>query len=403
MRKWGLFVAIGIGAGVTAGCLDISGDDEPPPTEIIELRSVSTGAFHACAVDVDGGVFCWGLNSAGQVGDPDAVNKYFPMRVVAGDLTFTSTDAGGLHTCAVASNGDAYCWGDNQLGQLGIGETGPPLGSPRLVDGGLTFAKLDAGGTHTCGITDAQQAESGKAYCWGSESFGQLGNGVTGGGSIRNTPDSVLGGLTFRSISVGASHTCGVTTDFAGYCWGRGTEGQLGQGFQGSSDVPISISGGLAFTEISAGDGHSCGVTGDLDVYCWGRGTEGQLGNGQRNNSSVPVKVDFTLTNLAGGVFVTAGGSHSCAVFGDETRCWGLNDAGYLGDGTTTDSDTPVEVVGGLSFANVSAGSALRLTATCGITLDDTVYCWGSGTVGQLGNGDDVDQPTPVPVSGQNQ
>jgi alpha-tubulin suppressor-like RCC1 family protein len=216
---------------------------------------------------------------------------------VSGGLTFVALSAGGVHTCGLTMAGLAYCWGDNSYGQLGDG-TSTQRTSPEPVSGGLTFAELSAANSQTCGVTTV-----GEAYCWGDNTYGQLGDGST---TERTSPVAVSGGLTFTLVSLGLFHSCGLTTAGGAYCWGANGAGQLGDGsFAGSQicgvvpladyqfpcvTTPVSVTGGLTFTTVSTGGFHTCGVT-TVSDYCWGGNGWGQLGNGGVTSTSVPVQV----------------------------------------------------------------------------------------------------------------
>ncbi len=200
--------------------------------------------------------------------------------------------AGSFHTCGVATDGQAYCWGRNRSGELGNNVVTNAT-EPVLVSGGLTFASIDAGFEHTCGVTTG-----GDGYCWGSDEFGQLGNG-TGGGEL--TPTSIVDAASFASISAGAAYACGVYTSGEARCWGFNQSGQLGSNvadqctdddgfFVACSQVPFAVTGGLRFASVATGSQHNCGVTRDDVAYCWGRGSLGQLGNGSTGEDVLSVE-----------------------------------------------------------------------------------------------------------------
>src|SRR5437016_1869813 len=249
----------------------------------------------------------------------------------------------------------------------------------------LTFAAVSAGGGVTCGVTPA-----GAAYCWGANGGGQLGNGT----QINSTrPVAVSGGLTFAAVDPrGASSPCGVTTAGAAYCWGDNIYGELGTGTTSFSHTPVAVSGGHTFAGVSAGGYYAtCGVTTAGAAYCWGLNNYGQLGNGSLTNSSTPVAVSGGLTFAT----VSAENSYACGVTtAGAAYCWGYNSYGELGNGTKTNSTTPVAVSGGLTLATVST----EYQSACGVTPAGAAYCWGSNSVGQLGNGTTTDSPTPVAV-----
>ena len=276
-----------------------------------------------------GGLFCWGLNSFGQLGVPvastpacaaalDPVNngKQCSPTVVpaSGGLSFASVSVGFRHTCGLARDGRAYCWGRFNEGQLGIGPTdNSEKSTPLPVSGGLTFSSISVGFGYTCGVTT-----TGQGYCWGNNSEGELGNGTR---DVKNVPTLVAGGLTFSSITGSAAyHTCGITTSQRAYCWGRNEFGQLGAGIPDDfSLVPVPVAGALSFASISPGQFHTCGVTTSGAAYCWGADSDGALGYGQSptavgtggtrcNRSPGPVAGGLSFTN------VTATNFNSCGV-----------------------------------------------------------------------------------------
>jgi alpha-tubulin suppressor-like RCC1 family protein len=326
---------------------------------------------------------------------------------VPGGLTFASVTTGLGFSCGVTPAGAAYCWGTNDNGQLGDGTT-TDSSTPMAVSGGLAFAAVSAGDFHTCGVTT-----SGAAYCWGHADRGQLGAGGVISGPCPSpfplfcsaTPLPVAGELTFASVSAGRHYTCGVTTTGVGYCWGENDAGQLGNDSTTNSNVPVPISGGLAFAQVDArgsvgGPGsHTCGVTTGDAAYCWGSNSVGQLGNGTTSDSLTPVAVTGALAFAS----VSAGSSYTCGVTtGQGAYCWGQNDfgqfgAGQLGDGTSTNRSTPVAVSGGLAFTSVSAGDF----HACGVTTGSVAYCWGGNSSGQLGDGSGASSTVPVKVAGQ--
>ena len=312
--------------------------------------------------------------------------------LVGGGLTFETLAGGGAHTCALTIDGAAYCWGNNAYGQLGDGST-TNRNVPVQVAGGLTFAGIDAGASHTCALTSA-----GRAYCWGRNDRGQLGSGTTNGSSV---PVAVTGSLTFQLVAAGGfsiGHTCALANQRA-YCWGDNERGQLGNGTSDTSahPLPVPVSGGLVFESLTAGLGrHSCALTGAGAAYCWGENTYGALGNRTRRDSAVPVKVagKRKFGQLVAGGFI----GHTCAATAaGAAYCWGENEKGQVGDGTTRDRTIPKAVAGGLTFLSLDAG----FRHTCGRANTGTVYCWGSSGAGQLGNDTNSMSTVPARVFGQ--
>jgi alpha-tubulin suppressor-like RCC1 family protein len=262
---------------------------------------------------------------------------------VIGDQSIAMVSAGPDSTCWLTTGGAAYCSGGNDYGQLGNGrgstgiQHGKDSAIPTAVKGGLRFSLVSVGKNHACGLTT-----NGAAYCWGEGSHGELGNGATARGA---RPVAVVGGLRFASVTASSteSFTCGLTTSGAAYCWelvGDNDNLQLGNGNTGSSSVPVAVAGGLSFTALSAGGLDVCGVTTDGAAYCWGKGSK--LGTGTTKDALTPVPVTggLNFSSISSGGSVTCGVTTSGAVY-----CWGNNSYGELGGATTSDrSLVPVAV-----------------------------------------------------------
>jgi alpha-tubulin suppressor-like RCC1 family protein len=300
-------------------------------------------------------------------------------------VIFTSVSSGDSHTCGVTTKGAGYCWGWQLDGRLGNNTPGSGYQTiPSPVSGGLTFTSISAGFRHTCGVTTDHAA-----YCWGRGLEGELGNGSS---PFSPFPVAVAGGLAVTSISAGHDYTCAVSTTSAAYCWGLNDRGQLGNGTYANSATPVVVSGGLTFASISAGQGdpgaHTCAVTPAGAAYCWGLGLGGQLGR-STGDPNVPGLVVGGLTLTS----VVTGGEHTCGVATNGAAyCWGQNFIGQLGNGTTGGTATPAAVLGGLSFAALTAGG----TVTCGATAGGAAYCWGGGI---LGTGVPPWQPQTTPAA----
>lgn len=328
------------------------------------------------------------------------------VAVAAADApVFRQLTVGEDHTCGVTTANAAYCWGSNGSGELGIGpdqgpelcfEVAPCSTTPVAVIGGLAFREVNGGGRfHTCGVTTANVA-----FCWGTNSFGQLGNGTE---FAFQSPHQVAGGLAFRQVSAGILHTCGVTTSNVAYCWGHNQAGELGDGTTNGSLVPVRVARNFAFRQVSAGEQLTCGVTTDDLAYCWGANSNGQLGIGNDEGpescftgdntetcSTRPVRVRRGLAFRQ----VSAALGHACGVTTENVAfCWGSNGFGQLGNRTNTGpelcvngnpcSTRPVRVAGGLAFNGVAVG----VFHTCGVATSGTAYCWGANGSGELGVG----------------
>jgi alpha-tubulin suppressor-like RCC1 family protein len=355
----------------------------------LSVRQVSAGGNHTCGVTRDDRAYCWGNNREGQLGDGTTTQRLTPV-LVAGGHQFRQVSAGFGHTCGVTTDYRAYCWGDNFDGELGDGTT-TDRHTPVLVAGGRRFRQVSAGSFHTCGANLFDHA-----FCWGGNFRGQLGDGTT---TDRLTPVHVHArGLRFRLVSAGNAHTCGVATDASAYCWGNNFKGQLGDGTTTRRLTPVAVRRGLSFRQVRAGGfAHTCGVTTNDQAYCWGLNNEGQLGIGTSGFAQRRLRPVAVLGGLQFRAVSAGNGNYTCGVTtGSLAYCWGHNGFGELGDGTTTRRLTPVAVVGGLQFPRVSAGSF----HTCGVATNALAYCWGDNFDGQLGDGTTTDRPRPVPVAG---
>jgi alpha-tubulin suppressor-like RCC1 family protein len=301
---------------------------------------------------------------------------------------FYSLVAGIRQSCAYDSFEMAYCWGSNQQHALGAPIGGASV-APLLVEG-LDFKRMRAvvpGNGHVCGLT-----VDGEAWCWGAGSQGQLGDGSSGPSAEAITPPrQTAGGLEFQTLAAGDGFTCGLTTAGAAYCWGDGSEGTLGNGLHVDATTPTPVSGVLTFSELATHPlGRTvCGVAGS--VHCWGRNRNGQVGDGTIDERTVP-------TGVASAVFlhgIAVGTRHACALDpAGAAYCWGGNDLGRLGQSGVHFDPSPVDT--DLEFTILTAGTAY----TCGVALSGEAYCWGDNAQGQLGDGTTTPSASPVPVSG---
>lgn len=395
------------GGGGDGGSPTAPGTPTPPsppaaPTTLT-FASVSTGGAHTCALTTSGAAYCWGRGESGQLGAtaptscPDIGPCSLVPVAVTGGLSFRQVVAGGAHTCALTSDGTAYCWGSNAAGQLADGSTTSRTQPAPITATDLKFTALDAGANHTCGAQS-----NGWAWCWGANQRGQLGDGSTTNRPVPSAVFGSAGGPPFQLVVAGGfniGHTCGLTTTGAAYCWGDNERGQLGTG---TSDVaahpsPAPVSGGLTFAMLSAGLGrHTCGFTSTGAAYCWGENTFGALGNGSATDSPVPMAVSggLAFSQLKAGGFI----GHTCGLTTSGIAyCWGENERGQVGDGSTVDRVTPSAVTGGLAFVSIDAG----FRHTCGRSSSGIVYCWGSNAAGQLGINSTTHSHAPAKVIGQ--
>jgi alpha-tubulin suppressor-like RCC1 family protein len=369
----------------------------------LTFQQMSGGRSHTCALTSDNAAWCWGDNDTGALGTGDTTGpegcfgyngpipcSSRPTRVIGG-RQFRSISAGDGYTCAVTTDFHAYCWGLNSFRQLGIGTAIYQSATPLAVAGGYRFRQIDAGAYHTCGVSYPDN----RLYCWGSNTHGELGDGTL---TPRMSPVRVLSNLTFRQVGVGQYHTCAVTTGDIAYCWGLNQSGQLGDSSTaGRRTKPMQVAGGHQFRQIDAGNEHSCAVSTDSRAWCWGSGRQGQLGNGKTYLSFWPRAVSGGLSVER----VSTGWYHSCGeTTSNRAWCWGNNAAGELGAGVEpgTNRTTPVAVAGGLVLTQLSAGAQHG----CAKTGTGMGYCWGDNFYAALGigsSGPGTSTTAPVPVS----
>jgi alpha-tubulin suppressor-like RCC1 family protein len=356
---------------------------------------VAGQATHTCGLTAAGAAYCWGLGTAGQLGNGGNTSSNVPVRV-SGGHRFTSIAAGLNHTCGVA-NGVALCWGSDESGQLGNDPALTNSDVPVVVAGAHTFTSLAGGAWHSCGLRNDKAV-----LCWGDDDAGQLGNDA----AFTDSPVPVVvagspATHAFVSVNAGHAHTCGVTPGGAALCWGWDAYGQLGDGGPGGgaggqSGIPVIVAGSTtpdgALISVNGGTYHTCGFrAADKRALCWGYNGQGQLGTGTGDvTSPTPVLGGLTFAAL------DAGARHACAITTDGAAvCWGMNNYGQLGRNNLDNAGTPVFVVGGLSFLSVSAGEV----HTCGLTATGA-YCWGRNDEGQLGDSSNVTTWVPIRVRG---
>ena len=373
-------------AAVVAGCGGIVEEDQLTPLErqmYLEPTPLSTelavgrlsqGYDSGCFLTPSGEAFCWGNNEYGQLGAPTAKScsggfiacSWQPVRAQP-PLHFDELSLSQRHGCGIDTAGQTWCWGFGLGGQLGNGANADSA-TPVAVAGGHRFVHVDAGsdGLLSCALDNA-----GIAWCWGPGDSGGLGNGTTDGA---NTPTQVLASQALVSVGAGSNHGCGLDASGQAWCWGRNPYGVLGRGVSGASLVPAPVAGGHRFASLAVGGNVNCGLDRAGAAWCWGFGPS--LGDGVLAHSDLPVAV------AGGHVFtsVSAGAQHACGLTSDgAVWCWGP--AMLTGGGTEAESKVPVLVAGDHRYRKLRAGG----TATCAITLDGMLPCWGLNTNGAVG------------------
>ncbi len=345
---------------------------------LTEIDQLATRDAHSCVVTATGGVRCWGSNTHGELGDGTTqARRTAVVDVVGLGSGVAAVSTGRGHSCALTLAGAVLCWGRNNFGQLGDGSTSQRL-TPVQVSGLTSGVQAIAlGDAHSCAITS-----SGAAACWGHNFLGQLGNGSS---EDRPTPGLVFG-LTsgVQAISAGHAHSCAIASGGGARCWGYNLGGQLGDGTNVTRFTPVHVSGlSSGVLAIQAGVLHSCAVTSSGAMQCWGNNFLGQLGDGSTTNRFTPVQVTGLDTGVAG---LGAGHYFSCGLMSNgELRCWGSNYYGQLGVGIQVSRQlTPTTVTG---LGGTALSIAIGRDHACAVLDNGQARCWGNNDHGQLGNG----------------
>lgn len=404
MDAYGGLWGCGIGGGGQLG--NNSTANFSSPTAVVgglAFRLFTRGSSSGYGITTSDVLYSWGINGNGQLGDNSVTARSSPVAVVGGLLfqnVLAITDSGGASGCiGLTTTGKAYGWGSNVLGALGDG-TITTRSSPVLVVGGLTFQSIHGTGFGTCfGITPA-----GAAYGWGYNNSGQVGDGTS---AHKSSPVAVLGGLTFKKIVCppGGFTTLGLTTSGALYGWGQNGQGQIGDGTTTFRSSPVAVIGGLTFSDIvfysdDFANHNAFGITADGTAYAWGQnGTYGQLGVGDNVNRSSPTLVvgGLKFKKITVQSEAVAGGITVAALdTSGNAYTWGDSSQYVLGNGSITPTSSPVAVLGGLKFSDI------EITRSCvkAVALSGLIYGWGNNSSGQLGDGTITSRSSPALIVG---
>jgi hypothetical protein len=406
----GLVTALAPGRVTITAVSDTIGDSTLVTIQGTQGKTLTASGNTTCGITPSAAV-CWGQNTYSQTGaatTPSTV-RFTPTAVPAA-VRWRSLDAGWNHTCGVDTLFDIYCWGLNNVGQLGMGTESESVIPSKKVASELKFVQVSAGGAEwqtrsdteiltsqtTCGLTRASET-----YCWG-----RMGDFATTGETQTNTPRAVAPGLLFASISVGNAYACGISIERRAYCWGNNDLGQLGRAHAQFDRGVRRVDGNIEFEQISAGGIHACALTGDGTAYCWGVNESQQLGAAASEQCSFqgrvvpcathPIAVNTThkFKSISAGSWGISPNpfsgfdgfvGHTCGVtLADDVVCWGRNANNEIWRRLNFDeplSLPPTLLPFSEKFRAVVAGAF----HTCAVLVNNHVWCWGDQSRGQLG------------------
>lgn len=350
-----------------------------------DARSLSIGLNHTCAIAA-GALYCWGQNDHGQLGLGDEVSRGRPTRV-GGSADWRDVCGGEEHTCARRDDGTTYCWGKNLHGELGVGDFNQ-RSLPTRVEA-APYVHIACGGYNSCGIL-----ADGNLQCWGDNFEGKLGLNDPYDSPDSPLPVTVTGKLSFREVALGQGNTCGITREGALYCWGRNTDGQGGTTPEMLQlRAPTRVGTSSDYKRVATAMRHTCAVKVDGRLFCWGTDTEGSLGLGvaaeTRKNAPLQVGTDADWADVRVQWFHSCGLRTSGAIY-----CWGRGQEGQLGLGDIEPRNTPARTGSASDWTSVTTGKF----HSCGLRTAGA-YCWGINDDGvQLGLGDTERRYEPTEV-----
>ena len=365
--------------------LVIAGALATSPTKAAAAPQMSIGAMQqtTCVIQNVGNMYCWGKNDLGQLGVGDVDPHTNPVQEATASTDWRYLfDSSGQHMCAIKNNGTLWCWGNNEDGQLGLGDT-INRNVPTQVGTDTTWLSGGAGFASTCAIKLV--AGHNTLWCWGANGVGEVGNG-TSGAQVLSPVQADLN--DWLSVSIGINHACGVRSTGTLWCWGNNGVGQLGIGSTASQLHPTQVAGSWKSVDVSGEGGgpYSCAIKADQTLWCWGGGG-GTMGLGPSLDPvNAPTQVGTSTWSS-----VSAGAWTACAIQATDASmwCWGDGWMGNIGTGVSGDmesTNTPtVPVTGGAAWAAVARGR----DHGCAVRTDSTVWCWGENFQNQLGGGSD--------------
>ncbi len=367
--------------------------------------SVALGDKHSCGILADNKIMCWGINLSGQLGNGSTAQSSEPLDITP-DTDWLLVDTGTNHTCAIRDDRSLWCWGDNSRSQLGDGNIADPgdldgnnLTLPKQIGTQTDWTAISLGDEFSCGIRTISDTDK-RIYCWGDNSDGQLGQDPLSLDPVSAPLQESSSLADWDNLATGYNHSCAIKQDQTLHCWGDNQYGQLGQGTTSDSFIPLPISagGGNLWTDVATGNGHTCGIKDDATLWCWGNNAIGQLGVGNTSHLATPTQISHDNDWLS----VFAGNGTTCAIDSEHIGfCWGQNENGQLGNGVSTDTDRPRMFDNSDSWLRLDSG----VEHSCGLKDESglmTLWCGGGNSFGQLGIGSTANQATPIQIKGSN-
>jgi alpha-tubulin suppressor-like RCC1 family protein len=365
-----------------------------------DWMTADVGYVHSAAIKTNGTIWCWGNNTFGQCGTNDVTHRSSPVQEVLANTNWKAIACGWYHTVALQRNGSLWSWGENDDGQLAKNDVVHRSSPVQELTGNTNWKIISAGGYHTYAIkTD------GTLWGWGDGSNGRLGEFSVQ--LDRSSPvQTALGGNTWSAISLGKHHNIALKTDGTLWAWGRGTDGQLGWGGLGSRSSPVQdVTNGTDWKIIHAYGWNSAAIKNDGSLWTWGDGSTGANGNDDAFDQPYPDEIPYGKHKwkaIAGGgetlfaledASIDAASGEMAEYSEPELWGWGWNPLGGLGDNSTTNKSSPLQIdATNKNWRNIGKGSQ----HTVGIRTDETLWAWGGNTWGQLGDNTTVDKSTPV-------
>jgi alpha-tubulin suppressor-like RCC1 family protein len=336
----------------------------------------------------EGNLLNWGLNSSGQLGNNGLTSSSSPVQTVSGGIAWKTASCGQSFTGGVKSDGSLWMWGLNSSGQLGDSTITTRSSPVQTISAGKNWWSISCGQSYTAAIKN-----DGSLWLWGSGTSGQLGDNSA---TTKSSPvQTVSGGTSWKQVSAGATHCGAIKSDNTLWMWGSNSIGQLGDNTPIQKSSPVqTVSGGTNWKFVSCGSDFTAAIKTDGSLWMWGQGSSGQLGRNTTGSAISPVQ---TVSGGNNWKWVSCGGAHTAAIKTDGSLwLWGSGTSGQLGDNSATTKSSPVQTVaGGTSWKQVSSGGS-GATHCVAIKTDGTLWCWGLNSSGQLGDNTAANKSSPV-------